>query len=170
MAGEGPVSASTPTVGQQHQPEHSVPLNPAAIQAAATVKANPYTLQGMDTFQIAADKYKGPWLPSNESERCDSLCKLGILDGPGDPRFDDITKLVRCCTACCERLQLLRSLEWVTCLAYPSVASFSGIPSWVGKDQAQATGPLPRLGFMPCLWSSRPSARHEVAHMAYSIQ
>ena len=33
--------------------------------------------------------------PPDEAERVGFLCGLGILDSPTDPRFDDITKLVR---------------------------------------------------------------------------
>lgn len=44
----------------------------------------------------AAEEYLGAPLPANEKERHDTLCACQILDSAPDPRFDDITKLVRC--------------------------------------------------------------------------
>jgi len=38
---------------------------------------------------------RGPRLPPDEAERVEYLCALQVLDSPKDPRFDDITKLVR---------------------------------------------------------------------------
>lgn len=37
----------------------------------------------------------GPRPPPDEAERVEYLCALQALDSPRDPRFDDITKLVR---------------------------------------------------------------------------
>ena len=54
--------------------------------------------------QKAKREYQGAPLPANEPERHAQLCKLGVLDSEPDPRFDDITKLVRgrasLCQAC----------------------------------------------------------------------
>ena len=43
----------------------------------------------------AAQEYLGAPLPPNEEERHETLCACQILDTAPDPRFDDITKLVR---------------------------------------------------------------------------
>ena len=43
----------------------------------------------------AATEYLGAPLPANEKERHETLCACQILDSAPDPRFDDITKLVR---------------------------------------------------------------------------
>ena len=43
----------------------------------------------------AAVEYLGAPLPPNEKERHETLCACQILDTAPDPRFDDITKLVR---------------------------------------------------------------------------
>ena len=43
----------------------------------------------------AKREYQGAPVPANEGERHEQLCKLGVLDSEPDPRFDDITKLVR---------------------------------------------------------------------------
>ena len=40
-------------------------------------------------------EFQGAPIPANEGERHAQLCKLGVLDSEPDPRFDDITKLVR---------------------------------------------------------------------------
>mgnify|MGYP007096417830 FL=1 len=37
----------------------------------------------------------GPRPPPDEAERVEYLCALQALDSPRDPRFDNITKLVR---------------------------------------------------------------------------
>ncbi len=41
------------------------------------------------------DGFYGAPLPTNEKERHETLCACQILDSAPDPRFDDITKLVR---------------------------------------------------------------------------
>jgi hypothetical protein len=39
--------------------------------------------------------FYGAPIPANEQERHETLCACQILDSAPDPRFDDITKLVR---------------------------------------------------------------------------
>jgi hypothetical protein len=41
------------------------------------------------------DGYYGAPFPTNEKERHETLCACQVLDSAPDPRFDDITKLVR---------------------------------------------------------------------------
>ena len=53
--------------------------------------------------QKAKREYQGAPLPPNEGERHAQLCKLGVLDSEPDPRFDDITKLVRGRASLCRR-------------------------------------------------------------------
>lgn len=53
--------------------------------------------------QKAKREYQGAPLPANEGERHAQLCKLGVLDSEPDPRFDDITKLVRGRVSLCRR-------------------------------------------------------------------
>lgn len=48
-----------------------------------------------DEFEALTSAYKGAPLPPNEDDRNASLCRLEQLDTPEDPRFDDITQLVR---------------------------------------------------------------------------
>ena len=74
---------------------------PAAHQDqsdAAILEAAPAAEVGAppdDFIETAGRNYKGAPMPVDEDDRCASVCKLGILDTPADPRFDDITKLVR---------------------------------------------------------------------------
>ena len=48
-----------------------------------------------EPVSVEACAYKGAPVPTNEKERHETLGACNILDSSPDPRFDDITKLVR---------------------------------------------------------------------------
>ncbi len=48
-----------------------------------------------EPVSVEACAYRGAPVPNNEKERHETLCACNILDSSPDPRFDDITKLVR---------------------------------------------------------------------------
>ena len=64
-----------------------------AAQDADVVKDRPNL--AASEFEAITSQYKGAPLPENENERYASLCRLEQMDTPEDPRFDDITALVR---------------------------------------------------------------------------
>ena len=56
--------------------------------------------QRLKTESQAAAEYSGAPMPKDEDARYDQLCALNVLNTEADPRFDDITNLVRprlCC-------------------------------------------------------------------------
>ena len=57
--------------------------------------------QRLKTKAQAAEEYSGAQIPHNEDARYGQLCALNVLNTEADPRFDDITNLVRalCCRA-----------------------------------------------------------------------
>lgn len=53
-----------------------------------------------EPVEVQACAYRGAPVPTNEKERHETLCACNILDSSPDPRFDDITKLVRLRALC----------------------------------------------------------------------
>jgi len=51
--------------------------------------------QLLKTKAQAAEEYSGAPMPHNEDTRYGQLCALNVLNTEADPRFDDITNLVR---------------------------------------------------------------------------
>lgn len=69
---------------------------PPPDAAAAEEAAKPHAAEQItdDAITTAGKNYKGAPFPLDEQDRCNALCRLGVLDTTPEPRFDDITKLV----------------------------------------------------------------------------
>ena len=66
----------------------------APASCACTQLADPSACALQAAALELPDAYTGAMIPTNEDARVHSVCNLGIMNTPADPRFDDITKLV----------------------------------------------------------------------------
>jgi hypothetical protein len=76
-------------------PQEAVPEGDEALAAAAKKATSNGGGGGSGAQEVSAFSYTGAPHPTNEKERREALCACNILDTAPDPRFDDITKLVR---------------------------------------------------------------------------
>lgn len=130
-----PVQAAAPSAPPVAAPAAAV--SPFAGQPAlAEAEDDREPLQRVKP-QRPKREFQGAPIPANEGERHAQLCKLGVLDSEPDPRFDDITKLVR---ACGRRpgVAAARAGAWLRALAARRARSAG--PAWPGVRASGRSG------------------------------
>ena len=80
-----------------HVTSHRLLLTEGAMRDTDFSASFLMPLQRLKTKDEAAAEYSGAPIPHNEDARYGQLCALNVLNTEADPRFDDITNLVRTC-------------------------------------------------------------------------